>query len=168
MLSKLIPSRRAMESVSTRQSFTRSHFMDEEEIQGIPAPPDTKSWFEYSWKLQQEIPNRFEDAAKFLATMISLTIAIISTALDKLTELVVQPILVFIVLILWLVALFFAFLVLFPKKYKFHSKSIETIKQANDKIIKTKHKRFVISTVLYFIPLLILTISYLFSMLESL
>jgi len=142
--------------------------MAEQEIQGIPAPPDTKSWFEYSWKLRQEIPNRFEDAAKFLATIIALTIAIISTALDKLKTFLIHPIVLFIVLIFWLLALLFAFLVLYPEKYRFHSKSIESIKNATGQIVRTKQKRFVISTVLYFIPLLILAITYLISILESL
>jgi hypothetical protein len=139
--------------------------MAEQEIQGTPAPPDTKSWFEYSWKLQQEIPNRFEDAAKFLATIIALTISIIITALEKLKIILIHPLLVFIVLAFWLAALLFAFLVLYPEKYQFHSKSIDSIKRTTDQIVRTKKNRFVISTVLYFIPLLMLEIAYFISIL---
>ena len=139
--------------------------MAEQEIQGTPAPPDTKSWFEYSWKLQQEIPNRFEDAAKFLATIISLTISIIITALEKLKIILIHPLLVFVVLAFWLAALLFAFLVLYPEKYQFHSKSIDSIKRTTDQIVRTKKNRFVISTVLYFIPLLMLEIAYFISIL---
>jgi hypothetical protein len=139
--------------------------MAEQEIQGTPAPPDTKSWFEYSWKLQQEIPNRFEDAAKFLATIIALTISIIITALEKLKIILIHPLLVFIVLAFWLAALLFAFLVLYPERYQFHSKSIDSIKRTTDQIVRTKKNRFVISTVLYFIPLLMLEIAYFISIL---
>ena len=139
--------------------------MAEQEIQGTPAPPDTKSWFEYSWKLQQEIPNRFEDAAKFLATIIALTISIIITALEKLKIILIHPLLVFIVLAFWLAALLFAFLVLYPEQYRFHSKSIDSIKRTTDQIVRTKKNRFVISTVLYFIPLLMLEIAYFVSIL---
>jgi len=139
--------------------------MAEQEIQGTPAPPDTKSWFEYSWKLQQEIPNRYEDAAKFLATIIALTITIIFTALDKLNIILIHPLLVFVVLVFWLAALLFAFLVLKPEKYQFHSKSSDSIKRTTDQIVRTKQQRFVISTVLYFIPLLLLEIAYLISIL---
>ncbi len=142
--------------------------MADSEIQGTPAPPETKSWFEYSWKLQQEVPNRLEDAAKFLATIISLTITIIITALDKLFTWVASPIWLFAALVAWLVALLFAFLVLFPRKYAFHSKSIESIKTAQAKIIRTKQIRFILSTVLYFLPLLLLAILYLISKLECL
>ena len=137
--------------------------MPEQEIHGTPAPPETKSWFEYSWKLRQDVPNRFEDAAKFLATIIGLTIAIVSTALDKLKIVLNHPILLFIVLAFWLIALLFAFLVLFPQKYRFHSKSIESIKSTTEQIVRTKQRRFVIATVFYFIPLFILAFAYLVS-----
>jgi len=139
--------------------------MPEHEIHGTPAPPETKSWFEYSWKLRQDVPNRFEDAAKFLATIIGLTIAIVSTALDKLKIVLIHPILLFIVLVFWLIALLFAFLVLFPHKYQFHSKSIESIKQMTEQIGSTKKWRFIISTFFYFVPLFILAIAYLISIL---
>ena len=142
--------------------------MSEKELQGIPAPPETKSWFEYSWKLDQEMPNRFEDAAKFLVTIISLTLTIIFTAVDKLKVIVIHPIFLFFVMLFWLVALLFAFLVLFPQKYKFYSQSIESIKNAQAHIVRTKRRRFVISTVLYFTPLLSLAILYLISIMEEL
>ena len=142
--------------------------MSEKELQGIPAPPETKSWFEYSWKLDQEMPNRFEDAAKFLVTIISLTLTIIFTAVDKLKVIVIHPIVLFFVMLFWLVALLFAFLVLFPQKYKFYSQSIESIKNAQAHIVRTKRRRFVISTVLYFTPLLSLAILYLISIMEEL
>lgn len=141
--------------------------MSEKEIQGTPAPIDTKSWLEYSWKLQQDIPNRFEDAAKFLATIISLTLTIIITAIDKLNVILIHPIWLFVVLVFWLTALIFAFLVLFPEKYKFHSQSVESIKLAQAKIVQTKQRRFIISAVLYFIPLLILAFLYLISIMEG-
>ena len=139
--------------------------MSENEIQGLPAPPDTKSWLEYSWKLQQDVPNRFEDAAKFLATIIALTITIIFTALDKLELFVFHPAVLFFVLMIWLVALLSAFMALFPHKYSFHSKSIEKIKQAQQQIIQTKKTYFLIATVFYFLPLLTLAILYLVSIL---
>ncbi len=137
--------------------------MLEKEIQATPAPPDTKSWLEYSWKLQQDNPNRFEDAAKFLATIISLSLTIIITAIDKLKLILIQPIWLFVVLVFWLAALLFAFLVLFPEKYRFHSQSVESIKLAQTKIVQTKQRRFIISAVLYFIPFVLLAFLYLIS-----
>lgn len=138
--------------------------MKEIEVEGQPAPPDTKSWFEYSWKLQQGVPERLEDAAKFLAVMISLSLTIISTALGQLKAIVVQPIFIFIGLMLWLAALFFAFMVLFPRKYRFHSMSMDSIKRTHASIIRTKQVRLFIAVVLYFIPFVMLAIHYLFSL----
>ncbi len=145
-------------------SETDKQEMKEIEVRGKPAPPDTKSWFEYSWKLQQGVPERLEDAAKFLAVMISLSLTIISTALGQLKAIVVQPIFIFIGLLLWLAALFFAFMVLFPRKYRFHSMSVESIKKAHARIIRTKQVRLFIAVVFYFIPFVMLAVFYLFSL----
>ena len=38
--------------------------------------PDTRSWYEFFWREKQETPNRIEDAAKFVATMISISLTI--------------------------------------------------------------------------------------------
>jgi hypothetical protein len=132
------------------------------EVKGQPAPPDTKSWFEYSWKLQQGVPERLEDAAKFLAIMISLSLTIISTALDQIKAIVVKPIFIFFGLMLWLAALFFAFMVLFPRKYRFHSMSMESIKRTHARIVRTKQVRLFIAVVLYFIPFVMLAVRYAF------
>ena len=51
--------------------------MDQPEvIKSSTSSPDTKSWFEYTWKEQQETPNRLEDAAKFMASIISISLTI--------------------------------------------------------------------------------------------
>jgi hypothetical protein len=141
--------------------------MEQKTVQGVPAPPDTKSWLEYSWKLQQEMPQRFKDASKFLATIISLTITIIFTAMEKLKLVLMHPFLLFITLIIWLIALLFAFMVFFPHQYRFHSKSVATIKKT---IGKTTHKKriyFIISAALYFLPLLLLSFLYLIAILNT-
>jgi hypothetical protein len=145
-------------------SETEKKEMKEIEVEGQPAPPDTKSWFEYSWKLQQGVPERLEDAAKFLAVMISLSLTIISTALGQFKENVFPPVFIFIGLMLWLAALFFAFMVLFPRKYRFHSMSIESIKKTHALIICTKQVRLFIAVVLYFIPFVMMAVFYLFSL----
>ena len=139
--------------------------MKEIEVEGQPAPADTKSWFEYSWKLQQGVPERLEDAAKFLAFMISLSLTIISTGLGQFKEIVFQPVFILIGLLLWLAALFFAFMVLFPRKYRFHSMSVESIKSTHARIIRKKQVSLFIAVVCYFIPFLMLVVFFVFSLL---
>jgi heme/copper-type cytochrome/quinol oxidase subunit 2 len=128
------------------------------ELQSTPAPPDTASWFEYSWKLQQEAPQRFEEASKFLVGVISFTITIMTTAQDKLQRLTTHSDWLLGLMILWLVALVFAFIVLFPTKYRFNADSVASIKKATTKMVRFKRAFFLISALLYFISLIILTI----------
>ena len=123
-------------------------------VRSEPSPPDTGSWFEYSWKLQQNVPERLEDAAKFLVVMISLSLTIFSTTLT-----IPSNILTF-AFALWLVASFFAFLVLFPRKYRFHSLSVESIKQAHSLIIRSKQRRLLVAAICYFIPFAVLLVKY--------
>ncbi len=135
--------------------------MEDKTLQGRPAPADTESWMHYSWHLQQSMPQRFEDAAKFLATIISLTITIIFTAIEELNLVLMHPFLLFTALVIWLLALLFAFMVLMPHRYAFHSKSVASIKATLEKITRRKKWFFLISSLLYFLPLLLLVILYL-------
>ncbi len=145
-------------------SETDKQEITEIKLKGKPAPADTKSWFEYSWKLQQDVPERLEDAAKFLAVMVSLSLTITSTALGQLKDIAVEPIFIFLGLASWLVALFFAFMVLFPRQYRFHSMSVESIKHAHLRIVRNKQVKLLAAAVFYFIPFVMLALLFLFSL----
>jgi len=132
-----------------------------EKLQGRPAAPDAKAWLEYIIKLKQDAPARYEDAAKFLATIISLTITILFTAFEKLSLLAPRPIILFFILFFWLAALLLAFLVLFPRAYPVSSSEIAKIKAMQEKIIKTKKLTFTWAVWLYFAPLAVLVFFYL-------
>jgi len=136
--------------------------MPENEIQSTFAPPDTASWFDFSWKMEQEMPQRFEEAAKFLVTIISLTIVIMTTALDKLQIFTNHPTWFLVVMLLWLVALLCAFVVLFPRRYGFNQDSVASIKRAVTAMVRFKRCYFLSSTILYFVSLVILFILYLY------
>ncbi|MCP4130200.1 MAG: hypothetical protein GY754_04380 [bacterium] len=131
---------------------------EERVVQGEKPPADRESWMDYSLKLQQESPNRIEDAAKFLATIISLTIMILFTAPDKLKIYTIDPTRGMLALLCWLGALIFAFLTLFPKSYSFSSKSVNSIKETLGKITRIKKLMLAASMVFYFVPLLFLAI----------
>ena len=132
--------------------------MPDKEIQSSFPPADAQSWTEYSWKMQQDVPNRFEDAAKFLATIISLTITLFFTAIEKLKLIVPDTFFVAVILLVWLSALGLAFFVLVPFRYEFVSNSHEAIKRLQRKIVAKKKNLFLLSTCLYFIPFLLLVI----------
>lgn len=132
--------------------------MAAEEKKGSFAPPDSKSWLEYSWKIQQEAPNRFEDAAKFLVMIISVVMTIFVTGLDQLKLITEHNVTLAIIFLFWFIALMFSFMVLFPHRYTFPSRSVERIKEMQMKIIRRKEIYFHISTICFIIPFVIFTI----------
>ncbi len=82
-----------------------------------PLEPAETSWLEHLWKTEQEIPNRIEDAAKFLATMVSISFSVfLALGKERITDTIDPEIQA--AMVVWIVSLFFSFLVLFPFRYK--------------------------------------------------
>ena len=132
--------------------------MSPEKKQSTFSPPDAKSWLEYSWKIQQQVPNRFEDAAKFLVTIVCIVMTLFVTSLNKLKSITDHHLILAFIFLFWLAALFFAFMVLFPHRYTFPSKSVEQIKEMQKQIVKRKKCYFYISVVFFFIPFIVFAI----------
>ena len=130
--------------------------MDEPQlIKSKKDAPDTQSWYDYIWKAEQETPNRLEDAAKFMATMISISFTIFLSGGKSLFENYQGSPCLKIALILWVLSLLFSFLVLFPQKYEYLSCSVADIKRMNQKITKRKGRLLIISLGLYLLALCI-------------
>jgi hypothetical protein len=115
--------------------------------------PDTQSWYEYVWKAEQDTPNRLEDAAKFMATMISISFTIFLSDGKNAFENYQDSLYLKIALISWIISLLSAFLVLFPQKYQYISCSAADIKKTNKKIINRKNLFLIISLSLYLLAL---------------
>ncbi len=119
-------------------------------------PPDTDSWYEYILKAQQETPNRLEDAAKFLAGMISISLSIFlavgKTAFEKYADSAGIKAAV----ILWILSLVFSFLVLFPWRYKYVSVDVENIKAVHRRIVYNKYVLLIMSSTFFLGALVIL------------
>jgi hypothetical protein len=131
--------------------------MDEPEIiKSKKNEPDTQSWYEYIRKAEQDTPNRLEDAAKFMATMISISFTLFLSGGKKVFESCQDSLYLKIALIIWLISLFSSFLVLFPQSYKYISFSAADIKRMNKKITSRKRLFLIVSLGLYLISLCIL------------
>jgi hypothetical protein len=122
----------------------------------LPAP-DTKEWFRYLREAQQQTPNRLEDAAKFLATMISVSLTIF-VSIGKTTFEGNLPGVLQLALGLWLLSLLTAFLVLFPWRYRCVGESVQSIKQMHQRVVRTKRWLLVGSLALFFFALGLLVI----------
>lgn len=112
--------------------------------------PDTDNWYDYIIKADQETPNRLEDAAKFLASMISISLTILITigGRDSFTPFKDEWYMKLSVA-LWIISLITSFFVLFPRSYKYNSQSAQDIKRVHRKIIKTKQTLLLISLLLF-------------------
>jgi len=138
--------------------------MDEPQIidSRIPAP-DTKSWYAYIWQEQQQSPNRLEDAAKFLASMISISLTIFLAVGKTAFENIARHGPVKVAVVLWLVSLLFSFFVLFPWRYRFVSESIQSIKAMHQKVVRVKRVLLILSLVLFLAALTLLAVLFLFT-----
>jgi glucose-6-phosphate-specific signal transduction histidine kinase len=104
--------------------------------------------------MQQEAPTRFEEAAKFLATIISLSITILFASLYRLALDEETKTKLALLLCALIGALLLAFMVMFPMRYKYSSKSVDQIKEATQKSVKFKQRFFIVSVGLYLLSLL--------------
>jgi len=130
--------------------------------QSKKASPETQSWHEHMWRETQQTPNRLEDAAKFLATMISVSLSLFlalgkTTLADSATSITAK-----VSIGLWVLSLIGAFLVLFPRHYPSSRVSVELMKKAHKRITRYKYWLLAASSVLFLAALSIMACLYFF------
>ena len=135
---------------------------EEKILKSKKTAPDTKSWYEYTWREKQETPNRLEDAAKFLSTMISISLSIFLAIGKKSFENSGNNFLIKLSVLLWILSLLVSFLVLFPWRYRYSSILVNSIKEMHQKVVRDKYGLLIISTVLFVAALSILVFLFLF------
>lgn len=124
--------------------------MDEPKpLQSKPPAPDTQSWYDYIWEAEQETPKRLEDAAKFLATMISLSLTIFLAIGKSSFENIRGSTPLMVAVLLWLASLLFSFWVLFPHRYRYVSQSVQSIKEMHREIVRNKYRFLLASVICY-------------------
>ena len=132
--------------------------MEEKKVTKSKEPPgDAEEWFDYIRQQERKTPDRLEDAAKFLATMIAISLSIFMAV----TQAGGVSIIAWtgrIALFAWLLSLLFAFLVLFPFRYRCVSASVKSIKSMHSRIVRTKWILLILSTFLFFAALCILVV----------
>ena len=116
---------------------------------------DAEEWLEYIGQVDRKTPERLEDAAKFLATMIAISLSIF-TAVTKAGNISFINWPARIALFAWLLSLLFAFLVLFPFRYRCISTGVKSIKTMHARIVRIKWVLLILSSFLFFAALCIL------------
>ena len=125
-------------------------------IQGERPDPDTESWYEYTWKTQQETPARLEECAKFLNGVIAITLTLFLTAGKDSFESQQLSGWAGTALGLWLISLVLCILVLFPWHYRFRDDSVESIKEMHKRIVRAKYGMLAAGMLLFLTALVIL------------
>ncbi len=133
-----------------------------ESVVGVPAGPEKESWVRFQGLQQQETPKRMEDAAKFLASMISVSLAIFLSVggKDGLSG-ASAPVSVLISVVCWFFSLLFSFVVMFPFPYRYAKDSVNDYRRAHGKMVRVKRVFLFVSVGFYFVALLILGVVFL-------
>ena len=131
-------------------------------IKSKKSAPDTRNWLEYTWREKQETPKRLEDAAKFLATMISISLTIFLAIGKTAFENYKGTFLLKLSILTWVLSLLVSFFVLFPWRYRYFSESVKSIKEIHQNVVRDKYFLLIISLCLFLSALSILTYLFLF------
>jgi hypothetical protein len=131
-------------------------------IKSRKSSPDTKSWYEFFWREKQETPNRIEDAAKFLATMISISLTIFLAIGKTAFENVQNNFLVQLSVAFWILALLASFFVMFPWRYSYVSDSVKSMREVHQRVARNKYIILIMALVLFLFALSILSYLFLF------
>ena len=135
---------------------------EEKIIKSRKSSPDTKYWYEFFWREQQETPNRIEDAAKFLASMISISLSIFLAVGKAAFEKSSNNFLLQLALVCWILALISSFFVLFPWPYHYISESLNSMKKIHRRVVRDKYIILIMATILFLFALSALTYLFFF------
>ena len=108
-----------------------------------------QSWIKHQREVQQQTPQRIEDAAKFLSGMISISLTIFLKLNPEGFKAVAGSGLLNTAVLLWIASLVFTFLVLFPAPYRYNDSSAATIKRMHDKVVRYKYGMLAAGAVLF-------------------
>jgi len=127
------------------------------EVKSKESSKDEKAWVEYLRQEDFKTPDRLEDAAKFMATMIAISLSVF-LVINKKSGALMNTCPVKIALASWLLSLLLAFIVLLPFRYQCLSTSAKSIKTMHKKIVLTKWIFLTLSSLLFFVALCILVV----------
>ena len=121
-----------------------------------PSGLEKELWYRFQVQEQQETPKRLEEAAKFLVTIISisLTLFLAITGKDNIAKNITCGFLI--MMVCWFLSILGAFFVLFPFRYKYSQLQVQSYIDAHKNIVKTKRRILLISLLFYILALLIL------------
>ena len=134
---------------------------EEINLKGSALTPEEQSWHEYSRKSHQEVPQRLEEAAKYLSGMISISFTIFLTVNKDGFKGLESNWKITLAVGLWLSSLIATFIVLFPLRYNYSKDSAESIEKMVGSVIAYKYIALIIASVFFIAALCLLSWAYL-------
>jgi hypothetical protein len=125
----------------------------------FPSSEDT-FWEKYHQDTKAKEGERLEDAAKFLSGMISISLSIFLKINDDAFAALSSSWYAVLVVVLWLAALAGSFFVFFPFQYPVKAQVPTTIEAFHDTMVRRKRRLLLMSTVCFFLALLLLGMSF--------
>ena len=119
---------------------------------------ESKLWIEHLQQTIRETPGRLEDAAKYISTMISISLTIFLAIAQK-GNVLEMTVTVKVAIIAWLLSLLLSFLVIFPFRYRCSSLSAPSIERMHRRIIRVKMSLLSAGTLSFFAALVMVAIN---------
>ena len=127
-----------------------------ERLGSTPAAPDTRSWYEHMWRTEQETPQRLEDCAKFLATVLGIVLTLLVTLGKTTLEQGRLAGHVGWAAALGLIALVLCLMVAVPWPYRYADCSVASMKAAHRRIVRCKYTILLAAMAVFLVAMIVM------------
>lgn len=124
---------------------------DPQVVQGEEESPELTFWYNYMLQLKQEEIKRIEEAAKFLAALISIVFTLFQTAAKSKISTTNE----WFALFVWSLPIGFSLFVIVPSKFKYSPDYIEGIESLHEEILWRKKTFLLLSIISFFIGIIL-------------
>jgi hypothetical protein len=132
------------------------------EIQATTVSQDELTWVEYQAREKLETLKRYEETAKYLSGLSTITLTILTGPNNENFKLISHLLLLKIGIICWLASIVCTLAVLFPFRYSYIKNSAQSIKETHAKTARVKYLLLLSGTVFYLTGVSITVYLYLF------
>jgi len=132
------------------------------EIHATAVTQEELSWIQYQAKEKQETLKRYEETAKYLSGLSTITLTILTGPNSESFKVISQLLLLKTGIVCWLVSIACTLAVLFPFRYTYIKNSAQSIKDTFAKTGRVKYVLLLLGTLFYLAGVTITVYLYLF------
>jgi hypothetical protein len=132
------------------------------ELQATAVTRDELNWIEYQDREKQETLKRYEETAKYLSGLSTITLTILAGPNNDSFKFISQLFLLKTGIVCWLASIVCTLAVLFPFRYTYIKNSARSIKEKYAKTARVKYVLLFLGTLFYLVGVIITVYLYLF------